>query len=124
VLLTQGDKTSETPKYCNKPSAALKAAATHQAPATVSTLWSGASALGLDGGALIRKPTKAKAHAQEKNKGIAAGEGPNVNGLSQGRVMRKKAMRGKVSAGISDVVTCQVDLHRLKLAAKKVKKIV
>ena len=49
---------------------------------------------------MIKKPMKAKAQAQEKSKGITAGEGPHVNGLSQGSVISKNGISGKVSAGI------------------------
>jgi hypothetical protein len=47
----------------------------------------------LDAGlAQIRNTIKAKAQAQEKSKGITAGEGPHVKGLSQGSVMSKNGI--------------------------------
>jgi hypothetical protein len=91
------------PKYCSKPSRALKAATAHQAPATADTR--GPVDVGwFDAGlARIRKPIKAKAQAQEKSKGMTAGDGPSVNGLSQGSVMSKNGISGNLSADISDI---------------------
>jgi hypothetical protein len=95
-------------------------AAVHQALAVASTMLSEPWPLNRDDGALIRKPINPKAHTQENSKGTTAGEGPKVNGLSQGSVMRKNGIRGRVSAGINGGVTSQVDLHRTNLAGDQV----
>ncbi len=78
-------------------------AAAHQAPATADTRGPVDVCWFDTGLARIRKPIKAKAQAQEKSKGITDGEGPSVNGLSQGSVMSKNGISEKVSAGISDI---------------------
>jgi hypothetical protein len=84
VEFTHGPKAAVAPKYCSKPIKALRSAANSQAAKTHLTSVSFCSRSD-------RKPnSKASppAQAQEKSSGTTVGDGPKVNGLSQGKVRR------------------------------------